>query len=140
MAKWNELSAEQLKYNCNISSFDFETTENLEPITDVVGQERAVKAVQFGLFNKSNGYNIYISGLVGTGKRTYAQKTVKLIAKKEAAPSDWCYVNNFDNPAQPLSIKLPCGTGQKFKTDIHELFLTWRIVKSSATLRVKRLQ
>ena len=124
MAKWNELSAEQLKYNCNISSFDFETTENLEPITDVVGQERAVKAVQFGLFNKSNGYNIYISGLVGTGKRTYAQKTVKLIAKKEAAPSDWCYVNNFDNPAQPLSIKLPCGTGQKFKTDIHELFLT----------------
>ena len=66
MAKWNELSAEQLKYNCNISSFDFETTENLEPITDVVGQERAVKAVQFGLFNKSNGYNIYIGmgGLV----------------------------------------------------------------------------
>ena len=83
MAKWNELSAEQLKYNCNISSFDFETTENLEPITDVVGQERAVKAVQFGLFNKSNGYNIYISGLVGTGKRTYAQKTVKLIWVKE---------------------------------------------------------
>ena len=118
MAKWRELAAEELRFICDDTLLPFETTKEI-PLQEVmVGQERAVKAVEFGLFTKNFGYNIYISGMVGTGKVTYASSAVTKVARGEATPPDWCYVNNFDNPSQPIALSLPAGMGSALKQDM----------------------
>ena len=121
VSKVYELLPEQLRYHCDENMFTFETTESVPTLEVMIGQERAVKAVEFGLFTKTSGYNIFISGLVGTGKITYAKSAVHKVAKGEAVPSDWCYVNNFDNPSQPVALSLPAGKGSVFQQDILEL-------------------
>jgi lon-related putative ATP-dependent protease len=116
-----ELPVEKLRFNCDENVFNFVTTETVPPLEVMIGQERAVKAVEFGLFTKNPGYNIFISGLVGTGKITYAEAAVKRVAAKQDAPDDWCYVNNLETPGQPIALALPCGTGYIFKQDMQEL-------------------
>jgi len=71
----------------------FDDTSELESLTETVGQERAVEALEFGLQMKSAGFNIYVSGPVGTGKGTLVRQMVKRLAQSTPAPSDWCYVN-----------------------------------------------
>ena len=115
-----ELTPEQLRYHCQCP-FDFDTTETVSPLDVMIGQERAVKAMEFGLLAKNPGYNIYISGLVGTGKITYAQDAVSQVAAKDPVPDDWCYVNNFDNPSQPIAFSLPAGLGARFRQDMEDL-------------------
>ncbi|HMM22500.1 MAG TPA: ATP-binding protein [Selenomonadales bacterium] len=121
MTKWQELSAEKLRFTCPEEALSFDTTESLSPLEVMVGQERAVKAIEFGLTTKNTGYNIYISGLVGTGKMTYAKAAVRKVALDEEVPPDWCYVNNFENPSQPLALSLPAGQGDVFRQDMREL-------------------
>lgn len=87
----------------------------------MIGQERAVKAVKFGLFTKNPECNIFMSGLVGTGRITYAKSAVSKAAENESIPSDWCYVNNFENPSQPIALQLPPGLGNIFRQDMQEL-------------------
>lgn len=116
-----ELSAEQLRFTCDENRFDFKTTETVPPLDIMIGQERAVKAVEFGLFTKIPGYNIFISGLVGTGKITYAKSAVHKVAQDEDVPDDWCYLNNFDNPSQPIAMALPAGQGSMFRQDMQDL-------------------
>ncbi|WP_346356271.1 ATP-binding protein [Azotosporobacter soli] len=121
MTNYPELPVEKLCFHCDESQFEFETTETVAPLNVMIGQKRAVKAVEFGLFTKNQGYNIFISGLVGTGKMTYAKAAVNRIATKEKAPGDWCYVNNFKNHGQPLALLLPVGSGHLFAQDMEEL-------------------
>jgi lon-related putative ATP-dependent protease len=121
MAGTKELPPEKLRYHCDLCHFDFDTTETVPPLEVMIGQERAVKAVEFGLLAKNPGYNIYVSGLVGTGKITYAEGAVCQAAAKEAAPDDWCYVNNFENPSQPIAFSLPAGLGFTLRKDIEAL-------------------
>lgn len=121
MTKVYELPVEKLRFTCDESLLNFETTQEVSPLDVMIGQERAVKAVEFGLFTKSQGYNIYVSGLVGTGKITYAQNAVHKVAQTEESPNDWCYVNNFDNPSQPIALALPSGTGNTFRQDMQDL-------------------
>jgi lon-related putative ATP-dependent protease len=121
MAGTKELPPEKLRYHCDLCHFDFVTTETVPPLEVMIGQERAVKAVEFGLLAKNPGYNIYVSGLVGTGKITYAERAVGQAAAKEAAPDDWCYVNNFENPSQPIAFSLPAGLGFNLRKDIEAL-------------------
>ncbi len=116
-----ELPVEKLRFNCDDSVFNFTTTETVSPLEVMIGQERAVKAVEFGLFTKNPGYNIFISGLVGTGKITYAESAVKKAASRQELPYDWCYVNNLETPGQPIALALPAGVGQVFKQDMQEL-------------------
>ncbi|WP_312419287.1 Lon protease family protein [Anaerospora hongkongensis] len=116
-----ELSAGQLRFQCDESIFKFDTTESAPPLEVMIGQERAVKAVEFGLFTKIPGYNIFMSGLVGTGKITYAKSAVQKVAQDEAVPDDWCYVNNFENPGQPIAVSLPAGQGSIFRQDMQDL-------------------
>ncbi|MBP2655149.1 MAG: lon [Firmicutes bacterium] len=116
-----ELPAEKLRFTCDDELLPYESTESI-PLTEVmVGQERAVRAMEFGLGTKSFGYNIYISGLVGTGKMTYAKAAVIKVAGNEDTPSDWCYVNNFENPSQPIALSLPAGLGCDLRQDMREL-------------------
>ncbi len=124
MGNWRELSSEKLKMICDYSQFDFESTEELSDFTGIIGQERAAKAMEFGLKMKGHGYNIFMTGTTGTGKTSYARTLVKQIAVKEAVPDDWCYVYNFKKSAQPLVINLPGEKGFEFCKDIEELVET----------------
>jgi len=121
MTKYAELPVDKLRFMCDENIFDFETTASILPLDVMIGQKRAVKAVEFGLFAKNQGYNIFISGLVGTGKITYAKAAVSKVATKQEIPGDWCYVNNFKNNSQPIALLLPPGMGHVFCQDIEEL-------------------
>ena len=116
-----ELGAEQLRFYCDEDCLAFSTTATVPPLDGMIGQDRAVKAVEFGLNTKKLGYNIFISGMVGTGKFTYAKQVVRRMAKQQTVPQDWCYVNNFDESAQPVAISLPPGVGRMFRQDMKEL-------------------
>ncbi|MFO0970720.1 MAG: ATP-binding protein [Gemmataceae bacterium] len=96
----------------------FEDTSELEPLTDIIGQERAVEALEFGLSMKSAGFNLYVSGPVGTGKGTMVRQMVKRLAQGAPAPSDWCYVNNFQDPSRPVGLSFPAGQGCAFKREM----------------------
>ncbi len=121
MKKYRELTEQDLKSVCNPEALSFQTTEELEPLDGIIGQERAVGAMDFGLKIKMRGYNIYMSGPTGTGKTSYARSYVKNIAEQEAIPYDWCYVYNFDKPEQPQSLRFPAGVGRQFRDDLNEL-------------------
>ena len=95
--------------------FDFETTENLEPITSGIGQELGIKALEFGLNVNVKGYNIYLEGPSGVGKTMYTKNYLDTIAKKKKVPNDWCYIYNFDKPNEPIAVSLPAGQGKEFK-------------------------
>jgi|LSQX01.3.fsa_nt_gb lon-related putative ATP-dependent protease len=99
---------------CDPLEFEFETTEEVPPLEDIIGQERAVKAMDFGLRIKQHGYNIYISGITGTGKNSYARSLIKEIAAGEDVPDDWCYVYNFKKPEEPIALNFPAGEGAVF--------------------------
>ncbi|MBZ4665548.1 ATP-binding protein [Mahella sp.] len=116
-----ELTYRQLKKECDPNAFNFDTTEEIEPLDGIIGQDRAVKAMEFGLKIKIRGYNIYMSGLSGTGKTSYAQWYAEKIASQQDVPDDWCYVYNFDDPEKPLALNLPAGMGRMFRNDMEEL-------------------
>lgn len=96
----------------------FEDTGELEPLTEIIGQERAVEAMEFGLNIKSPGFNLYVSGPVGTGKGTLVRQMIRRMAHAAPAPSDWCYVNNFQDPSRPTCLSLPAGQGASFKREM----------------------
>ena len=113
--KKNELSYKDLKVRCNPNIFNFETTEELEPITSGIGQERGIKALEFGLNVNVKGYNIYLEGPSGVGKTMYTKNYLDTIAKKKKIPNDWCYIYNFERPNEPIAVSLPAGQGKEFK-------------------------
>ncbi len=121
MKQHKELSYEDLtKYICDPDHLKFDNTEELSPFHGVIGEERAKKALEFGININMKGYNLYIAGPSGTGKTTYARTYVNHIATKRETPNDWCYVYNFENKECPKAIKFSVGNGKKFKKDIEE--------------------
>jgi len=115
MKEKNELSYRDLKMVCDQKMFKFATTEELEPINDGIGQERGIKALQFGINVDVKGYNIYMEGPSGVGKTMYAKNYLASIAPKKKVPCDWCYIYNFQNPNEPIAVSLPAGQGKEFK-------------------------
>ena len=115
MKEKNELSYRDLKMICNQNMFDFETTKELEPINDGIGQERGIKALEFGINVNVKGYNLYIEGPSGVGKTMYAKNYLESIAPKKKVPNDWCYIYNFKNPNEPIAVSLTAGQGKEFK-------------------------
>jgi len=114
MAAKYELPQEDLRCSCDPTIFEFEDTSEIEPLDEVIGQERAVQAIRFGLDMKSPGYNIYVTGQEGTGKSTIVNDIVQLKASELDAPGDWCMVNNFKDVYRPKAIRLPAGEGIRF--------------------------
>lgn len=112
---------ELLRRSFSESNFSFKTTRNVEPLREIIGQERALRALQLGLDIESAGYNIFITGFAGTGRKTTIKAYLEKISKKEKALNDFCYVNNFQNPDMPLLIKLSAGQGNLFKKDMSNL-------------------
>lgn len=105
----NELPPEKLRRECDPELMRCETTEEISPLEGIIGQERAIRALKFGLGIKECGFNIYVAGYPGTGKMTAVKDFLEEIAKTKPIPNDWCYVNNFSNPYEPKGIKLPPG-------------------------------
>ena len=110
-----ELSYKSLKSTCNPNIFKFETTESLEPIRGGIGQDRGIKALEFGLNVDINGYNLYLEGPSGVGKTMYTKNYLDTISKKKKIPQDWCYIYNFDNPNEPIAVSLSAGQGKDFR-------------------------
>ncbi|RKQ32301.1 Lon protease family protein [Oceanobacillus halophilus] len=115
-----ELSKEALKKTVDYSTFDFETTEEVPALTGIVGQERGREAMSFGLKVNRRGYNIYVSGISGTGKTNYTNSIVREFASTEIELFDWCYVYNFIDNAKPMLLKVPVGFGKRLKKDMNE--------------------
>ncbi|MCP3872870.1 MAG: AAA family ATPase [Desulfobacteraceae bacterium] len=100
------------KYPSNL--FDFEDTSKLEPLDSIIGQKRAVEAIDFGLNMKGSEYNIFVTGLEGTGKSTIVKKLLDAHAKKFETSGDLCLVNNFDDVYCPVVIEMPAGSAVYF--------------------------
>ena len=113
-----ELSFNECRNFCEDLTFDCKSTDELTPLQEIIGQDRAVKALKFGLNIKEKGFNIYVSGMPGTGRKTAIVDFIKLLAKDMPAPSDWCYVNNFQDANSPRALRLPAGRGAEFKKDM----------------------
>ncbi|MDK2879978.1 MAG: hypothetical protein PWR06_2694, partial [Thermoanaerobacteraceae bacterium] len=111
----------ELRETCDPVMFSFRSTEDLEPLSDIIGQERAVKAMEFGLKIDHKGYNIFMTGLTGTGKTSYARAVVKKAAVGKPIPDDILYVYNFTRPEKPIAINLPAGKGSEFSKDMEKL-------------------
>ena len=115
MKRKNELGYKELKLTCDPKNFSFETTDDLEPISTGIGQERGIKALEFGINVDINGYNVYVEGPYGVGKTAYVKNYLNIVSKKKKVPNDWCYLYNFDNPNEPVAISLPAGQGKEFR-------------------------
>jgi len=115
------LDPSQLYKPCNVGQLKFSSTEELEDIDIAVGQQRAVDAVKFGIHMHKDGYNIFAMAPSGTGKLTTIRQLVEHEASRQDIPSDWCYVNNFSQPAKPTAIKFMPGQGKAFKHDMTQL-------------------
>ncbi len=132
MPRIKGLPYKMLKKECDPDSFKFNDTSELDALEDIIGQERAAKALQFGLKIKTRGYNIFMSGATGTGKTSYAQNYVKKIAHKSKTPDDWCYVYNFNNTNQPSALNLPAGLGKIFQNDMEDFIKVLQLEISRA--------
>ncbi|MBI3354868.1 MAG: AAA family ATPase [Nitrospirae bacterium] len=116
--KNREIPADKLCLICNPDEFKFKTTKELTQWDEIIGQERAVKAIKFGLGIKSKGFNIYVSGAPGTGKNTIVKAMIQKLSKDMPVPEDWCYVYNFTDPDRPRLINLSAGWGRAFQKDM----------------------
>lgn len=116
-----ELKPEQTEPAIDYRKLDFSSTAELNALEEIIGQHRAVKALELGLGINDTGYNIYLSGESGMGKKALIKKMVSEKAQNEATPSDWIYVNNFGQEDRPLSISLESGKANALKKEMENL-------------------
>lgn len=121
MASIKELAPEQLRRMGDPGQFDFESTADLPPLMEIIGQDRAVRAVSFGIGIPSQGYHMYALGPTGTGKATTIRKFLTQEAARKPVPADWCYVHNFAVSHQPMALQLPPGKGIALREDMERL-------------------
>ncbi|MBC7265007.1 MAG: AAA family ATPase [Chloroflexi bacterium] len=116
-----ELSANELRPVCDPSTFHFTTTEELPPLQEIIGQDRARRAIEFGIEIESPGFNIYALGPSGSGRTSIVKRFLEQKAAGRPTPDDWCYVNNFADPRRPRALHLPPGRGVRLRRDMAEL-------------------
>lgn len=116
-----KLTPDELYKRCDPGLFEFETTTDIKPLDGTIGQERAMKALDFGLTLESKGFNIFTLGESGTGKMTSIRSLLRRQAEKEPVPSDWCYVYNFKDPDATRAVSLKPGLALVFQKDMDEL-------------------
>lgn len=110
-----ELSAQQLRRLCSPDDLSFQSTADLELLDDIIGQERATRAIEFGLDIPYYGYNIFALGPSGAGKTTTITQYLERKAATLPIPNDWAYVNNFERPDEPKALRLPPGGGVRLR-------------------------
>ncbi len=112
------LSPDQLRHACPPDLLDFESTEQLEPLAGMLGQERALEAIDFGVHMPDADFNLFVLGPPGVGKHRFLRAFLAERAQQQPVPPDWCYVENFDDPQHPRALQLPAGTGQRLRQDM----------------------
>lgn len=115
------LSPDRLYRPCDTGHFTFTTTAELDDLSEGIGQMRAIDAAHFGIGMRHAGYNLYVMGRPGSGKRFLIRQLLDRRVGGEAKPPDWCYVHNFDQPHKPRAIQLPAGMGTRFHADMQHL-------------------
>lgn len=121
MTTINALPPEALYIRCDPAALDFETTNGLDALEEIAGQERALDALRFGVGIAREGYNLFVMGPPGVGKHSMVRQYLERKAAETAPPDDWCYVNNFETPHKPIALRLPAGMGCTLRKDIQEL-------------------
>ena len=119
-AKQKELTADELKYSFNPKEFDFESTSTIKPIDAIIGQERALKALRLGVELRSQGYNIFITGISGTGKFTSVKRMLETLNPQCTPMDDYAYVNNFKDDDKPILLKFKLGKACDFKKELEQ--------------------
>ncbi len=127
-----EVSWEQVCWHCNTADFSFDCTDELTPLQGLIGQDRALRAIRFGLEVDRPGYNLFVTGLTGTGKASAIKRHLQAIIDERKAQGvqfpvyDWCYVYNFGDPDRPRMLRLPPGHGRLLRRGLDELLKTLR--------------
>jgi lon-related putative ATP-dependent protease len=116
-----ELGPDDLYRPCDPTAFPFESTAELDDLTGMVGQERAVEALQFATGMDAPGFNVFVLGPPGTGRHSFVRRFLTERVGDRPRPSDWCYVNNFEEPRKPYALALPGGKGRELKRDLARL-------------------
>ncbi|HEX6800972.1 MAG TPA: AAA family ATPase [Candidatus Binatia bacterium] len=123
-----EVPAEKLTWRCDLTYLPFTCTAEMTPLEDFIGQERAIRAIEFGLGVNRPGFNIFVTGLTGTGKSSIIKAFLKKITAGQSlapadapSPEDWCYVYNFADADRPQALKIRRGWGKRLKADMEQL-------------------
>jgi len=116
-----ELALEETDVDLDPATLDFETTAELEPLDTIIGQDRAMEALDVGLGIHQEGYNIFVAGLTGTGKMQTIRQTLRRRLEGTPIPDDWVYVHNFDSSDEPWALRLPPGKGRQLTDDMAHL-------------------
>ena len=121
MAGIKALKPEELYSRIDASLLKFSTTDEIELLDQIVGQERAMEALHFGVNMRKHGYNLFVHGPSGLGKETIVRQFLEQQVENTVSPPDWCYVHCFDQPHKPNAMILPAGRGREFKRDMSNL-------------------
>jgi len=120
-----EVPVDQLRWRLDPATLPFETTEDLEPLKEIIGQQRGVEAFRFGMGMDKPGYNVFVTGRENTGRLSTVRRLLEDISgKKDQVPDDLCYVNNFKDQESPILLRLKAGLGSQFKKDVHDFVET----------------
>ncbi|MFZ5442809.1 MAG: Lon protease family protein [Myxococcota bacterium] len=128
----NELAPAALLQSCRPADVPFESTDQAPELTAPVGQERALEALRFGIGIPRDGFNLFAIGPSGVGKSTLLKEALTRQAASGAAPSDWCYVHDFDNPERPRALELPPGVGGRLQREMSQAVAELRTSMNAA--------
>ncbi|WP_201353022.1 Lon protease family protein [Hydrogenimonas urashimensis] len=115
------LGIDTIDHRCDPDIFGFETTKDVEAAFAPIGQERAIRSLEFEPVSAANRYNVYVMGPGGLGKHEFVEKILQEKARSKKTPRDICYVNNFDEPNKPVAVELEPGLAKTFRSDIEKL-------------------
>jgi len=127
----HKISSESACLQCPLEMFAFESTDEIHEVAQIVGQDRALEAVEFGIGIEHKGFNLFVIGPQGTGRHTVIRSFIDQKALTLEAPRDWCYVNNFRQSHKPLAFDFPQGESLVFKKEMHDLIDTLRVTLST---------
>ena len=124
--KYKELSAKELEYTIDFAPSKSKTSDSIDPCLEIIGQENAINSIQLGLKVKSSGYNIFVTGPVGTGRTSTIKHLLEQLDHHKPQLKDICYVHNFKNEDAPKVLIFKAGDGNRFKRDMSYLISSIR--------------
>ncbi len=117
----SKLPPDELRWTCDASALPFTTTAELAPHRGIIGQSRALEAITLGLEMDAPGYNVFLTGFVGTGRNTTIRSVLERLDRSAKPPPDLCYVHNFVHPDRPRALFLPAGRGRMLVAQMREM-------------------
>ncbi len=128
----HKVPLEELRRMTDLAVLGIESTEDIPPLEGIIGQQRAVESISFGLNIKNKGYNLFVVGEYGSGRTTYTLKELQKKASQISPPPDWLYVYNFSNPSYPIALSLPAGQGRALAEKLDSLIEDLKLVLGKA--------